>query len=60
MREIMIGLRNGLDVSVYADSRFTQQQMRLIRRGLELGLDITGYANVSLTYDEMYEIYLSL
>ena len=38
-QEILLGLQSGVDVSVYADARYTCRQMEQIRIMLERGLD---------------------
>ena len=45
MEEIRLGLKNGLDVSIYADPKFDVWQMREIRQGLQDGLDVSIYAD---------------
>jgi hypothetical protein len=55
-KEIELGLkekRNPIDVSVYADPKFSVWQMRVIREGLEAGLDVSHYANPAFGVVEM-------
>ena len=42
--EILEGLKNNLDVSIYAKLEFDNLQMEQIRLGLEANLDISWYA----------------
>ena len=44
MQEIRLGLMSKVDVSVYANSEFSDDQMEEIRRGLESGIDVSKYA----------------
>lgn len=60
IREIYIGLKYGLDISLYFNSAFTWRKMREIRLGLEQGLDVSQYANPSYSYWQMREIRLGL
>ena len=46
LREIFIGLENGLDVSGYANTEYNWQQMKEIRLGLEAGLDVSYYRSI--------------
>ena len=41
--EIDMGERNGVDVSLYADTKYPWVQMAVIRMVLERGLDATPY-----------------
>lgn len=43
MDEIRLGLKCGLDVSIYADPKFNWEQMDEIRLGLIDGLDVSKY-----------------
>jgi len=45
MRQIRFGLEYGLDVSVYADPKYSWQQMDQILAGLEADLDVSAYAD---------------
>ena len=42
--EILKGLKNNLDVSIYAKPEFDMSEMREIRLGLENNLDVSWYA----------------
>ncbi len=44
MKEILLGLDRGLDVSIYAKPEFDADQMKQIRLGLEKGLNVSIYA----------------
>ena len=41
MRQIRFGLKDGLDVSVYADPKFRCDKMYKIRLGLKDGVDVS-------------------
>ena len=56
LREIRIGLKEGLDVSLYADHEFNWHQMREIRRGLENRVDVSVYAKPLYQPRQMHEI----
>ena len=60
MEEIRLGLKNGLDVSIYADPEFDVWQMREIRRGLQDGLDVSIYADPKFDVWQMREIRFGL
>ena len=54
--EILLGLTAGLDVSVYADPRYSSQQMEQIRLGLEAGIDVSAMLDSNLSWEEMKRI----
>lgn len=56
INQIRKGLKQGLDVSVYADPRYSKWQMDQIRRGLEEGLDVSTYANPKYDSEKMEKI----
>lgn len=56
MKEIRLGLADGLDVSVYAKHEFDNQQMKEIRSGLIDGLNVSIYAKPELSWQQMDEI----
>ena len=58
--EILEGLKNNLDVSIYAKKEFDEHQMAQIRVGLELGLDVSIYAKSELTWKQMKQIRIEL
>ena len=45
IRLIRVGLEEGLDVSWYADPKYTALQMVQIYKGLEAGVDVSWYAD---------------
>ena len=44
MREILIGINEGVDISIYAKPEFSAVQMKAIREGMQKSQDITKYA----------------
>ena len=58
--EILIGLENNLDISIYAKSEFDWLQMREIRWGLEDKLDVSWYAKTETLWGKMKQIRLRL
>lgn len=56
IEEIKLGIKAGVDVSVYADRRYLAIQMQQIRYGLEAGLDVRYYANPEYDWFQMKEI----
>ena len=54
--EIKKGIRNNLDVSVYANPIFDNEQMYEIRDGLQDNLAISLYAKPDLTWKQMRDI----
>lgn len=56
MVQIKWGLENNLDVSVYANSDFSVEQMREIAIGLIEDLDVSKYAKPEITVEEMRKI----
>ena len=54
--EINLGLAKGLDVSVYANEKYTALQMEQIRLGLLEGLDVTSYLDEKLSANDMLAI----
>ena len=58
--EIMLGIINNVDVSVYAKPEYSIAQMRHLRLGLEAGLDVSVYANPEYAWEQMREIRLGL
>ena len=47
--EIIKGLEEGLDVSIYANPEYSWRQMEEIRKGLKEDLDVSWYANPSIS-----------
>lgn len=63
IQEIKYGLKNGLtkeQIKIYADSKFSGEQMGQIRCGLENGVDVTVYAKPEFNAFQMYEICVGL
>ena len=58
--EILIGLENNLDISIYAKSEFDWLQMREIRWGLKKNIDISLYAKSEIPVKQMNKIRLEL
>ena len=44
IEQIKLGLRNNLNVNIYANPKFSSEQMREIRQGLNYELDVSIYA----------------
>ena len=59
-KEILKGLENKLDVSIYTKKEFDYKQMEQIRLGLEDDLDVFLYAKTEYTRKEMNDIRLRL
>ena len=60
MIEILEGLKEKVNVDLYAKKEYSFQQMRQLRLGLISNIDISQYANNKLTEEEMKEIRLRL
>ena len=58
--EILKGLEDKLDVSVYANTEFTADQMQQIRLGLEDNVDVFWYAKKEFNWKQMSQIRLGL
>lgn len=58
--EITYGLKEKLDVSIYANHKFDYKQMEQIRLGLLNSLDVLIYAKIEFSSKQMYEIRLGL
>ena len=58
--EIYDGLKEGVDVSIYAKEEFTDSQMQEIRIGLREGLNVEIYANPEYPWGLMREMRQSL
>ena len=58
--EILEGLKNNLDVSIYAKKEYSWEKMREIREGLEANLNVSIYAKTEIPWQEMKEIRLKL
>ena len=59
-KEIMLGIKSNVDVSIYAKIDFTWQQMQKIRFGLLENLDVSIYANIEYNANQMEIIRLGL
>lgn len=59
-KEILAGLEKGLDVSLYADTDYSAEQMRQIRLGLEDNLDVSPILDKNLSAEQMCKIRRSL
>ena len=55
MKDILWGLQEGLDVSIYVE-KFNREQMWEIRIGLKANLDVSKYAKVEYSWKQMREI----
>lgn len=60
MKQITMGLDEGLDVSIYANPKYDAWQMSEIRIGIQRGLDVSVYADPEYNYSKMYEMRLEL
>ncbi len=49
-----------MDISKYADAKFDQGQMYMIRLGLEAKVDVSQYADPRIHAGQMYVIYHDL
>ena len=58
--EIILGLEDNLNVSIYAKKEFEWVKMEIIREGLEEGLDVSIYAKPELSWKQMLKIKLEL
>lgn len=54
--EIIYGLKEKLDVSIYANHKFDYKQMEQIRLGLLFGIDVSIYAKYEFDYEQMEQI----
>lgn len=53
LEEIKLGLKQNLDVSIYASPNFSAVQMSIIRESLEKGLDLKQYINYKFYIGQM-------
>ena len=60
LNEIRVGLRRGVDVSIYADRVYHWGQMQMIRNGLERNLDVSKYADPRVSLNAMILMYQKL
>lgn len=56
LRELELGLEEGLDVSFYANKEFLAIQMQEIRKGLKNGIDVSVYAKTAYDWFQMKEL----
>jgi len=56
MLEIKKGLKNNLDLTVYANKDYSSEQMEQIRLGLEANLDVSVYDKKEFYFSQMREI----
>ncbi len=55
--EIHTGLKNWIDIRRYADTKYTAEEMRMIREDLEdWDIDISKYVGLGFSEDQLYEI----
>ncbi len=60
MNQINRGIKNGVDVSIYAKPDYEWAQMQQIREGLENGVDVSVFAKPEFNWSRMREIRLGL
>ena len=60
MWQIRLGLKDNLDVSIYAKTIFNSREMFEIRIGLRENLDVSFYAKPELSWKQMLKIKLEL
>ena len=53
LKQIRFGLEDGLNVSFYADPKFSWKQMEQVRLGLEYGLAAWLYAKTKFSWKQM-------
>ena len=59
-KEVLLGLSNGVDVSLYADPKYDFKQMEQIRLALEEGIDTQTLLNPDISSKEMRNMRLKL
>lgn len=57
---IELGLKRGLNVSLYADPQYSDEQMHFIKDALGEGYDVSRMLTPSLTFDELRQIEFEL
>lgn len=60
MNAIFNGIKDGLDVSVYANRCYDHRQMNIIAAGLKDGIDVTLYIDEDYTAYQMQRIYTAI
>ena len=58
--QISLGLKDNLNVSIYAKKEFNANQMFKIKAGLDIDVDVSIYAKPEISSQEMEEIRLKL
>ena len=58
--EIKIGIKENLDLSIYANPKFDWEQMDEIREGLKSNIDVLIYAKTEYNCNQMQQIRLGL
>ena len=58
--EIKIGIKENLDLSIYANLKFDWEQMDEIREGLKSNVDVSIYAKTEYNCNQMQQIRLGL
>lgn len=59
-RIVYYGIRDGVDISIYAKPEYDAEQMDCIYCGLRKGLDIKQYADPKISAEQMNLIYKQL
>ena len=59
-KQILAGLKENIDVSIYAKKEFDEYQMFEIRLGLKDNLDVSIYAKPKIPFKKMRQIRLKL
>ncbi len=60
MEEIIDGLLENLDITIYANPKFTREQMYEICEGLRSGIDVSWYADYNIPHTKMANIRATL
>ena len=55
-KQILLGIENKVNVSIYAKEYFAYNQMWIIKIGLLKKLDVSIYTNKRLNVDQMFQI----
>lgn len=56
LKQLDMGEKSKIDISVYENPDFNAEQMSIIRQGLIKGLDVSIYAKVEYTWQQMFYI----
>jgi len=56
--EIKMGVRRGLDTSLYSNIHFNEEQMRELRLAMQQGVDVKSYNNPLISAEHMKELRL--